>query len=180
MLKFSLIAQDFLLADFDCSNDELNEFLQKYALSNQERKLGATTLLIHDNDSRSDVIGYYTLCPCHIDKSNLPKKFGGNLPYHVPAIKLARLAVDNKCQGHKYGELLLAHALRGCYDLSQNFGGYVVLIDVKPKARGFYEKYGVRLIGEAKDSFLMGMRTKDIPRHFSLSRSDSKLTVLSR
>ncbi len=177
MLQFSLITPEFHIADFDCGNDRLNEFLQKWALSNQERKLGATTLLIQN---RNTVIGFYTLCPCHIEKDHLPKKFGGSLPHHVPAMKLARLAVDNSYQGHKYGKLLLAHAFRGCYELSNNFGGYVVLIDVKPEAKGFYEKYGMRLLGESTDHLLMGMRTKDIPRYFSLATSESKLTVLSR
>lgn len=169
MFKFFLISDASDTTDFNCENEELNSFLKQKALLNQQRMLGATTLLI-DDDSPSFIIGYYTLCPCHVESSVLPKKFGGNLPREIPAIKLARLAVDKEVQGQCFGEILLAHALRCSYQQSLAWrSGYVVLIDVKPSAKGFYQKYGMKMIKDEDDEVLMGMRTKDIPKHFPVS-----------
>jgi len=168
MSKFLLISNAIDVHAFDCGNDELNSFLKQKALLNQERMLGGTTLLIDNDRTPSFVIGYYTLCPCHVAKGTLPKKFGGDLPQEIPAIKLARLAVDMCCQKKGWGGILLAHALRCSYQQSIAWrGGYVVLIDVKPTAKSFYEKYGMRMIKESLDEILMGLRTKDIPKYFS-------------
>lgn len=168
MSKFLLISNEIDVNTFDCGNNELNIFLKQKALLNQERMLGGTTLLI-DNEKTSDlIIGYYTLCPCHIMKETLPKKFGGDLPQEIPAIKLARLAVDKRRQNKGWGGILLAHALRCSYHQSVAWrSGYVILIDVKPTAKNFYEKYGMKLIKESENEILMGLRTKDIPKHFS-------------
>jgi hypothetical protein len=93
MSKFLLISNEIDLTSFDCGNQELNAFLKQKALLNKERMLGSTALLITDENSSISIIGYYTLCFCHVSKEALSKKFGGNLPQEIPAIKLARLAV---------------------------------------------------------------------------------------
>jgi len=36
--------------------------------------------------------------------------------------------------------------------------GYVVVIDVKPAAKDFYEKYGMRMIKDEDGEILMGIR----------------------
>ena len=157
------ISDEFPLVDFDCGNAILNAFLTGQALRNQERRLGATTLLVGEN---LIVMGYYTLAPSDISQSFLPKSFGGQLPTHVPAIKLGRLAVDKKYQTNGIGGMVLAHALKTAYFQSENFGGYVVLIDVKPAALHFYKKYGMKMIRDSVEGIIMGIRTKDIPRYF--------------
>lgn len=165
MHLFSSITESEDFTEFDCGNTELNVYLHQLALHNHQRRLGATTLL-RSSENRS-LIGFYTLCLCHIEKTNLPRKFGGNLPIEIPAIKLARLAIDIKFQKKGYGSILLAHALRNCYLLSENYGGYIVLIDAKKDAVKFYEKYGLKLIKASDTEYLMGIRSKDIPKYFN-------------
>jgi hypothetical protein len=44
---------------FDCGEQELNEFLRKYALQNQEKGIARTFVAVKPNRKRVD--GYYTL-----------------------------------------------------------------------------------------------------------------------
>ncbi|MCP5505341.1 MAG: GNAT family N-acetyltransferase [Chlamydiales bacterium] len=169
-LQFSVLSERFILSDFDCQEPLLNDFLIKLSFQNQERRLSITTVM-HQKNSLLP-IGYYSICPCHINSESLPKSFGGNLPKKVPAIRLARLGIDKNFHGMGLGKVLLAHALKRCYYQSVEFGGYVVLIDVKnEKARSFYEHFGSLELIE-KSPTIMGIRTKKIEK--TLLHQESK------
>ena len=156
--EFKIIQKDFAVDSFNCGEQTLNFFLKNLAYQNKERRLGVT--LTATRIGSAEVVGYYTLCPAQIDKQNLPKKFGGVLPDFVPAILLARLAVDLSFQGKGLGSLLLAHALKKAYQQSLDFGGYLVLVDVlHDQAKKFYDRFGV-FTPIRKEPLLLGVRTK--------------------
>jgi len=175
--QFSQITSQIDTSEFDCGNLYLNEFLQKFALQNQIRRLG-NTYLLQETIASPRLIGYYTLTFCHIDKKLLSHKFGGNLPLQIAAIKLARLAVAKQFQGRKFGEILLADAMTRAYDFSINFGGYVLLVDAKPEAKGFYEKYRFKLIDCIENNYIFGIRTKDIASLLSKDHQKSGSAAL--
>jgi GNAT superfamily N-acetyltransferase len=71
-----------------------------------------TYVLVSRADSRI-ILGYLTLSFLEVDLSEVPAKYGKKLPKsHLPAVKLARLAIDKNCQGKNYGRLLLVDAMR--------------------------------------------------------------------
>ena len=168
-IQFSILQEDSNHIDFDCGEDSLNVFLQNNAFINQLRRLGPTQVITEKTDPSRKVLGYYTICSCHIDKSCLPKKYRENLPNPVPAIRLARLAVDKQAQSKGYGSILLAHALKKCYYLSTDVGGYVILIDVlNDNAKKFYNKFGIfqTIRDEPGGPLILGIKTKDIAKYF--------------
>ena len=167
-IEFSLISEKSYVKNFDCGNLEMNLFLQKFALFNQENRL-ATTTVICDLDKiefSNDVLGFYTLCPSHIPLKNLPPAYKKKpFPDPITSFKLARLAVDKSVQGQGVGKVLLAHALKKCVRLSSEIESYIVLIDVKEQAKTFYTQYfGTSKIVETSPT-LIGIRIKDIEKY---------------
>lgn len=158
LLTFSPLQEDQKIEDFDCGEDDLNFYLKNHALSNQLRKLSSTVVAY----SEAKIIGYYTLSPAQIEREILPVKLSRGLPnYPIAAIRLCRLAIDRHHQGKGLGEELLMHALMKCLHISNEIGGYVVIVDAKNlNAQKFYERYGFKAFPSY--SLYLYLRIKDI------------------
>ena len=91
---------------FDCGEESLNEFLQKYARQNSTKGFGRTFVAVLPG--QTEVLGYYTLSSGRISFEIIPEKVPR---YPIPTVHLGRLAVDLKMQGQRLGELLLIDAL---------------------------------------------------------------------
>lgn len=85
--------------------------------------------------------GYYTLSSTTVQLGELPANTAKRLPRYplIPATLLGRLAVDNRCQGRRFGRFLLADALhRAC---RSEIDSFAVVVDAKDDtARRFYER----------------------------------------
>jgi predicted N-acetyltransferase YhbS len=67
----------------------------------------------------------------------------GRRAYPIPAVLLARLAVDAGFQGQKIGSLLLLHALSEIAEASRHIGLEVVVVDaIDRDAVTFYAQRG--------------------------------------
>jgi GNAT superfamily N-acetyltransferase len=127
---------------FNCGRPPLDDFIRKLVSQYEKRNLGRTYVGLAQNGTK--VSGYYTIASGHIPFVNLPETAAKKLPRHpVPAILIARLAVDQAAQGQGLGEGLLIDALRRCVRLADGLGVHAVEVDaIDPQARGFYAKYG--------------------------------------
>jgi predicted N-acetyltransferase YhbS len=68
-----------------------------------------------------------------------------NMPDPIPAIILARLAVDQSCQGQGLGYSLLPDGLLRCQAAAGYIGAKVILVHaLSDKAKAFYEYFGFR------------------------------------
>jgi GNAT superfamily N-acetyltransferase len=80
--------------------------------------------------------------------SNLPdtaKKFTSYGA--IPALLIARMAVDTRHQEKGLGEFLLKYAFKCAFEISAISGCYAVLVDAKDEhIKHFYEKYGFALL----------------------------------
>jgi predicted N-acetyltransferase YhbS len=89
------------------------------------------------------VRGFATVAPGNIEGEMLPPATRRHLPrYPLPVIRLARLAVDESARGHGVGRALLRHVLILALKMSEEYGCVGVLVDAKPGAGEFYERYG--------------------------------------
>lgn len=104
---------------FRCSNDDLNDFLKEDAKKSQEDLISRTYLCLWQNNS---ILGYLTLVTDTIEVKLIEKDDGvDGYPYpRYPAIKIARLAVDEKFEGWGIGRFLLFWATGKVYQLSRN------------------------------------------------------------
>lgn len=144
------------LQSFDCGEEKLNIFLHSFAKQNDARGLGRTFLLI-END---EVIGFYTLSSAQIEFGSLPVGLSKRLPrYPLPAIRIARLAVNKSHQGKGCGATLLRHAFKRIVLAAVNAGVAFVLVDAKDQATSFYEHYGFVRLEKEGNTFVLPIET---------------------
>ena len=142
------------LAQFDCSEPALNEFLQRYAGQNDRRNLGKTFVATALGSTL--VAGYYTMAAGSIRFEHVPEK----LPrYPIPVILVARLAVNGAQQGRGLGALLLMDALARAERVARDLGAFAVNVRAKhDEAKAFYLKYGFRELLDDRYNLYLPMK----------------------
>jgi GNAT superfamily N-acetyltransferase len=134
-------------ASFSCGKASLDRFLREQA--DQERRRGVSQTYVLARGSQ--ILGYYSLAATAIDLSLVPPEIGRKLPRYpvLPAILLARLAVDASCAGQGRGERLLIDALRVSLETSNRVGAAFVVVDaLDSNAAGFYAHMGFRAFAD--------------------------------
>ena len=132
---------------FDCGPDELNTFLQQFAVRHRDAGISKTMVLPSKEDEAS-ICAYYTLSHTEIERRNLPQKLARKLPhYPIPVMLIARLAVHAETQGHGLGKVSLIKALQYAYDVNLHLPSYAVVVDaLDDGVQGFYEQYGFQVL----------------------------------
>ena len=127
------------LAAFRCGKAELDDWLRRYAMVNQQIG-GSRTFVTCEG---SVVRGFYSLAVSSIEFEHASRKVQRGLGrYPVSVILIARLAVDERVQGQRVGESLLIDALGRCLAVSEEAGVRAVLVHaMEDDARAFYERY---------------------------------------
>lgn len=91
------------------------------------------------------IAGYVTLAAASVLVSDLglDARSAAGLPrYPLPALLIARLAVDERCLRRGLGRGLLVFALDEALVARDRIGCVGALVDAKPTATGFYEQFG--------------------------------------
>ena len=127
-------------ATFDCGQSDVNDWLRTNAWQHQQKKLSVTRVLL---DADEKIAGFYTLATGQVDFGDLPVELVRKLPRRaLPVAILAWLGVSRTRQGLKLEDLLLAQALRDCYEAGQTFAFVAVILDcVDDRARAFYQRW---------------------------------------
>lgn len=134
------IQQKSRLKSFDCKIDVLNEFLSKYAQKNDKLGIGKTFIALNQQDK---IVGYFTLATAQVAYQEIPDDYRGKLPkYPIPALRIARLAVDKELEGKGVGKWLLAQAFIKIIQVADVTGIYFIIVDAKETSKSFYEQYG--------------------------------------
>lgn len=135
------IAPRHELSGFACGNEALDEWLKRAALTADRMGTARTYVWTEENL----VVGYFSLCPHEVRRDQLPSKLAHGAPHSIPAILLARLALDERLHGHGLGASLLLDALTRATEAIEIAGGRVIVVDaIDEPARRFYEHYGFR------------------------------------
>ena len=130
---------DHTLAQFDCGNEELNRFLNRFALANQQAQSAQTYVAIRD----TLVVGYYSLVFGSVAQERSPDRVKKGLARHpIPVMVLARLAIDRSMQGQGLGQGLLKDALDRTVRAADIGGLRAMLVHAKDdSAREFYKHF---------------------------------------
>ena len=75
------------------------------------------------------VAGCFAVAPHTIDRDDLPRSQGRGAPRQIPAVLLAKLAIDRRLQGQRLGSELLVVALTTIVDAARRVGGKMVVVD---------------------------------------------------
>ncbi|HEX8451990.1 MAG TPA: GNAT family N-acetyltransferase [Longimicrobium sp.] len=129
-------------ASFDSGEPALDTFFRRNARQNQDRGFSRTYVATVQGVSR--VVGFYTLASGMVSAAILPEAERRHLPrYPVPAVQLARLAVDRAVHGGGVGKSLLSDALRRSIRAAEIIGIYAVEVHAKhDTAAAFYRRFG--------------------------------------
>jgi GNAT superfamily N-acetyltransferase len=136
------LAGTHLLDKVDSGQPYLDLWLREFARNVDRKNLGRT-FVWHAGDN--EILGYYTLAPTVIDREELPARLGRGNPNRIPAVLLARLALDQRLHGQGLGEQLLVSALERIVRAATQVGGRFVVVDaIDDTAAAFYRHYGFR------------------------------------
>lgn len=119
------------LDGFDCGNAALNEYVQRFALSNQKAHSAQTYVSCCDGA----VAGFYSLAVGSVAPIDAaPRVIKGLARHPVPVMILARLAVDVQHQGVGLGRALLKDALLRTAQAADIAGIRALLVHAKDDA----------------------------------------------
>lgn len=149
---------------FDCGVESLDDYLQRRALSDQAAGKSRTYVIVR----QERVVGYFSLAASSVEPalaSSRAARGQGNQP--IPAILIARLAVDRSEQGEHLGEALLVDSLLKSAAASETIGARVVMAHALDEAaKAFYLKYGFEQ-SPTNDLHVM-ILLKDVRRTFGI------------
>ena len=147
---------------FDCGTDELNAFLQQFAVRHRDAGI-SKTMVLPSKEDEADICTYYTLSHTEIERRNLPQKLARKLPhYPIPVMLIAQLAVHTEAQGHGPGKVSLIKALQHAYDVNLHLPSYAVVVDtLDDGVQGFYEQYRFQVLDthDSRTRLFLPMKT---------------------
>lgn len=128
---------------FGCGELALDDWLQRHARAAQAS--GSARVYVATLEDSETVIGYYALAAAEVAPDEATERLLKGQPRgrSVPAILLARLAVDQHHQGVGLGSGLLQDALLRCVDAADVIGARALLVHAKhERAKSWYANYG--------------------------------------
>jgi predicted N-acetyltransferase YhbS len=145
--------------EFECGEDSLDIWIEKHARQ-AEASGSARVFVTTDDDER--VVGFYALAAASVAPKDATGRLmqgqSGHQP--VPAILIARLAVDLDHQGNQVGRSLLRDALLRSATAADSIGARGVIVHaISADAAHFYERFGFE-------------RSPTDPRHLILLMKD--------
>jgi GNAT superfamily N-acetyltransferase len=131
----------------------LKSFLQNQALDFQSSLIAQTYVVIAKNNNQNDVkkvVGYITLTCSEIDLqdyyeiADCPQ---ANKYEVLPAVKIARLAVDKNYRNYGIGKMLMQFVVSLCLEvIVEQVGCRFLITDAKEDAISFYQRCGFTLL----------------------------------
>jgi len=125
---------------FDCGQENLDRYLQRYALMSQRSDAAQTYVGVADEK----IMGYYSLVVSNVTYDDASARLKKGLSRNpVPIMLLARLATDLDWQGKGVGAGLLRDAMQRTVQVADIAGVRAFIVHAKDdKAKAFYEHFG--------------------------------------
>jgi len=131
------------LDHFDSGEPALDEWLKRHGRG--AHASGSARLFVTTLEDRETVVGYYALAAAQVAPQEASARALKGQPHArpVPAILLARLAVDRGHQGAGLGRSLLQDVLLRCLEAAEAIGARILLVHAKhDAAKAWYMQFG--------------------------------------
>lgn len=151
------------LDDFSCGEAALDDWLKRHAIGAQASE--TARVYVTTSDDSDAVVGYYALAAAEVlPRDSAPRARAGQPAGRaIPAIVLARLAVDALHQGVGIGCSLLQDAILRTAQAADSIGARLLLVHAKhDAARAWYLQYGFE--PSPTDPLHLQLLMKDIRR----------------
>ena len=128
-----------LIAAFDCGHADLNDFIRNDWARQAEQRLSYTKVALYQND----LVGYITLLSDSIVLHEDEKNEHDFQVRHVAALKIGRLATDNRHKGQGVGKALMKYTVGVAFRMNEmGVGCRFLTCDSDKGAISFYERLG--------------------------------------
>lgn len=129
------------LSEFQSGEPVLDEWLRERALRNMETAASKTYVICPHGSRR--VIGFYAICMGQILNQDATGAMRRNMPRHIPAVILGRLAIDKEWQGRGLGLALLNDAVLRAIRASGEVSARLLVVHaISHAAEAFYLHHG--------------------------------------
>ena len=127
------------LANFDCEEPSLDDWLKRRAAKNQANGSSRTYVVCVGEA----VVGYYCLAAGAIGHADAPSPMTRNRPDPIPVLVLGRLAIHKDHHLKGIGTALLSDAIRRAIQVAEIAGVTALLVHaISEQARRFYRSRG--------------------------------------
>jgi GNAT superfamily N-acetyltransferase len=135
------LAREHEFDDFDCGEPALDEWLKRHARAADAAESARVFIVTEDGAS---VVAYYALAAAQVEPRSATARAAKGQPSRpIPAILLARLAVDRRHQSRGLGRSLLQDVMLRCVAAADEIGVRVLLVHAKnDRAKRWYQQYG--------------------------------------
>ena len=126
---------------FSCGESELDRYFQTQVTQDIRRHI--TNCFVAIEAATGHVAAFYTIAAAGISISDIPPEMAKRLPRYpsLPAVRIGRLAVDQRVHGRGLGSALLADAARRTLEAAP--AAFALVVDAKNDgAVAFYEHHG--------------------------------------
>lgn len=144
-----------LLRGFQNEQPSLVLYLQRFALRHAERDLLSRTFVALDGVGTTErIAGYFSLATASVERTSVEpvESLARLLAFPIPAVLLARLAVDDRIRGQGLGRYLFEEALGLTLQMAATgplaFRLFVADAISEP-AVSFYERFGLQRLSDA-------------------------------
>lgn len=142
---FENLTEEHDLSEFDCGDEDLNDFLKTDALKQQESQLNVTKLIMCEDE----IIGFVSLLTDTLViknikdtsiKLNIKKQLNiSSKNKLIPAVKIGRFAIDKHYSGKGLGTDILRNILINLKEISQKEIGFrFIIVEGYARAFNFY------------------------------------------
>ena len=142
---------------FHCGEEALDRYFQTQATQDIRRRIANCFVAVEA--ATGSVAAYYTIAAASIPLVELPPEEAKRLPRYptVPAVRIGRLAVDQRFQGRGLGGALLVDAARR--SIQSPPAVYALLVEAKnDHAVAFYQHYLFQPIARAASNVVSSPR----------------------
>ena len=173
------LTPDYELTDFDCGDEQLNNFLFEDAKPSLELRVANTFIL--EDDGR--IAAYFCILNDKVSKDEVIgsrwKKIRSNFPQSkqfrsYPTIKIGRFAVSKDYRGQQVGRRLMNIVKDLLHHSASNSAFRFITVDAYLSAVPFYEKGGTRDVDNIVGGYhgFLHLTKKDEDEHTRLMYFD--------
>ena len=143
---------------FRCGEEALDRYFQTQVTQDIRRCIANCFVAVES--ASGNIAAYYTMSSAGIPFSDLPPDESKRLPRYptIPAIRIGRLAVDQRFQGRGLGAAMLADAVARA--VKADAAAFALLVDAKnDSAVEFYQRYGFRSLESQPRTLFLSLAT---------------------
>lgn len=155
-MKLIRLSDDYELGEFDCGDDDLNDFLFEDAKHFLEKRIANTFIL----EDKGNIVAYFCLLNDKISRIEITnsrwRKIRDSFPdskhfRSYPSIKIGRFAVSKDYRGQHVGSDLMA-MIKTLLNENQDYSAFrFITVDAYLSAIPFYDKNGFKQLTQKEE-----------------------------